>query len=614
MKKIIWLLVGFLVIIAAVFIGFKIKIDKEITAKIDELNNNGFMVKHKQSTNYLKTKANGEIEVIYPDKVATYIFKNMQNEELKKAFEKQYNSLEISEKEAFFEGVKFDYDFEIDNLKAKFNSNIYLTNLSKKTMYNLSQESEDQTSRWLLDFLKDKKLNVNIKEGGQYKVSDIDTVIPNEVFITIRGLEGNGKNLKLPLIKLSNTDTTQKGFFQLNNLNIDFDKTATKENSKSTIETIQVQDFENILNIKNLVINSNYEKDEININAKSEINFDEVTVKTDGEQTMSFAKSSLSFNVNKLPIKKLEEIKDYLENQKYDEYLKSIAQSGVVIQSNGSASNYVVKTQKIFDILKYDLSLELNKNSSINEIKSVKDIFEKIKLVVDLDKETALNAKTLLNLQSNSDIDFVDTKDNLRRFEAELRIDGIYVNNKKVLDEKELIFPEEENFDEPVENSTGKGVFYEYKLLDDNLLQVDFKYVADMNVVSSGGISVSFPQLKDAKRIKEHKTNSFEKINYYNANSEIWNGGLQKNIKSTYLLIEGWDENWKDVQTNKEFSLIIDVKDLDVLEINLRAGALNESDTTQKASEIVPVEGDLDQQNYPIEIADIVISTLKKQE
>ena len=56
MKKIIWLLVGFLVIIAAVFIGFKIKIDKEITAKIDELNNNGFMVKHNQSTNYLKTK------------------------------------------------------------------------------------------------------------------------------------------------------------------------------------------------------------------------------------------------------------------------------------------------------------------------------------------------------------------------------------------------------------------------------------------------------------------------------------------------------------------------------------------------------------------------------
>lgn len=79
-----------------------------------------------------------------------------------------------------------------------------------------------------LDFLKDKKLNVNIKEGGQYKVSDIDTVIPNEVFITIRGLEGNGKNLKLPLIKLSTYDTTQKGFFQLNNLNIDFDKQQQK--------------------------------------------------------------------------------------------------------------------------------------------------------------------------------------------------------------------------------------------------------------------------------------------------------------------------------------------------------------------------------------------------
>lgn len=613
MKKIVWLILAILALVASILIGFKIKIDKEITTKIEEFNNNGFAVKHNESTNYLKTKGNGEIEVIYPDKVATYIFKNMENQELKKALEKQYNLLEITEKEMLFEGVKFEYDFEVDNLKAKLNSNIYLTTLSKKIMYNLSQETQDQTSRWLLDFLKDKKLNVNIKEDGQYKVSDIDTVIPDEAFITIRGLEGNGKNLKLPLIKVSNTDTTQKGFLQLNNLNIDFDKTQNKENSKSTIETIQVQDFENILNIKNLVINSNYEKDEININAKSEISFDEVTLKNNEEEDMNFAKSSLNFNVNNLPIKKLEEIKEYLENQRYDEYLKSIAQSGIVIKSNGSASNYLVKTQKIFDTLKYDLLLEFNKSLSIDEIKSIKDIFEKIKLVVDLDKQTALNAKTLLSLQSNSDIDFVDTQDNLRRFEAELRTDGIYVNNKKVLDEKELIFPEEENFDEPaVENTTSKGVFYEYKLLDDNLLQVDFKYVADMNVVSSGGISVSFPQLKDATRIKEHKTNSFEKINYYNANSEIWNGGLQKNIKSTYLLIEGWDENWKDVQTNKEFSLIIDVKDLDVLQINLRAGALNESDSTQKASEIVPIEGELDQQNYPIEIADIEISTLKK--
>ncbi len=71
-------------------------------------------------------------------------------------------------------------------------------------------------------------------------------------------------------------------------------------------------------------------------------------------------------------------------------------------------------------------------------------------------------------------------------------------------------------------------------------------------------------------------------------------------------------ENWTDATIEKEFSLEIDVKDLDVLQINLRGGALNDTNNGEKASEIVPVDGELDQQNYPIQIADIEIYSLKK--
>jgi len=617
MKKLVLGAVAILVAVIAVVIGFKIKSDSLINAKIEELKNNGFVVKHQQSSNYLKTTGSGQIEVVYPDKVTTYLFSKIKNEEIKKTLEKQYSLLETVEKVEIFEGITFDYDFVINNLSFDANTNIYLSSLSKKAMYTLTQESTNiASSKWLLDFLKDKKLKVSIDKNANYKIADIDTVIPELMFLTIRGLEGNSKNMKLGLLKLSGTEKSDKDFFQLNDLNVDYNFDDKKEISNSTIKNIEFQDFDNSFNIKNILINSNTIKDEVNISGKSEIGFDEVNVKKYGEEVANLKKTTLNFTVDKLPIKKLDEITSYLENENYKDYVKTLFQSGISVSSNGSATTYMIKGQKIFDTLKYDLSLGLNKNGSIEDAKNVKDIFETIKLVINLDNETAQNLKNLLNLkQPDSQVDFIDGENNLKKFEAELKTDGVYVNGKKVLEEKELELPKKKSFDDSQylgQNTNGKGVFYDYELIGDNLLKVTFRYVPDMSTITSGGISVSFPELKDATRIKKHTTNSFEKINFYDAGSEIWNGGLEKNIISSYLLVEGWDENWTDATIEKEFSLEIDVKDLDVLQINLRGGALNDTNNGEKASEIVPVDGELDQQNYPIQIADIEIYSLKK--
>lgn len=617
MKKLVLGAVAILVAVIAVVIGFKIKSDSLINAKIEELKNNGFVVKHQQSSNYLKTTGSGQIEVVYPDKVTTYLFSKIKNEEIKKTLEKQYSLLETVEKVEIFEGITFDYDFVINNLSFDANTNIYLSSLSKKAMYTLTQESTNiASSKWLLDFLKDKKLKVSIDKNANYKIADIDTVIPELMFLTIRGLEGNSKNMKLGLLKLSGTEKSDKDFFQLNDLNVDYNFDDKKEISNSTIKNIEFQDFDNSFNIKNILINSNTIKDEVNISGKSEIGFDEVNVKKYGEEVANLKKTTLNFTVDKLPIKKLDEITSYLEDENYKDYVKTLFQSGISVSSNGSATTYMIKGQKIFDTLKYDLSLGLNKNGSIEDAKNVKDIFETIKLVINLDNETAQNLKNLLNLkQPDSQVDFIDGENNLKKFEAELKTDGVYVNGKKVLEEKELELPKKKSFDDSQylgQNTNGKGVFYDYELIGDNLLKVTFRYVPDMSTITSGGISVSFPELKDATRIKKHTTNSFEKINFYDAGSEIWNGGLEKNIISSYLLVEGWDENWTDATIEKEFSLEIDIKDLDVLQINLRGGALNDTNNGEKASEIVPVDGELDQQNYPIQIADIEIYSLKK--
>ena len=619
MKKKFLIVVVFLAIIAAVLFAFQSKINNEINSKIDELNNNGFIVKHQQSTNYINTSAKGEIEVVYPDKVASWIFNGIKDEELKKAIEEQYNLLAPNDKELLFSGTKFDYDFIFENLTSKINTNIYLTQLSKIAMNNLAQETDKPSSKWLLDFLKDKKLQVSINEKKEYKVADIDTIIPDEnIIITIRGFQGNEKNLTINSFKISDMNMENRGLLLLNEITINYEKDTNKESSKTLIKNIEFKEKDNIFNIKNLVINSSYQKDEVNINTKSELGFDEVTTKNFNQEAVNLKNTLLTFNINNLPIKKLDEIALYLKDQKYEDYLKSLAQSGMVIESSGNASNYVINQQKILDTLKFNLTFKLNKNMVENEPKDVTDIFEDAKLTLDLDAPTAQNVKGLLDLKQNSNISFIDIDNNLKRFEAVLKNDGLYVNNQKVLEKNELAIPAKDNtFQEEVTTEdtsddlttkkvSQKSLTYNYKLLEGNLLELNIKYSPDMKVVSSGGISVSFPQFTDSKRIVKNTTKSFEEINFYNAGSQIWNGGLEQNIVSSYLLAEGWDNNWADGK-DKEITLIIDVKDLETLEIYLRAGALNEKDALEKPSEIVPLSGELDQQNYPVEILEIPI-------
>ena len=80
---------------------------------------------------------------------------------------------------------------------------------------------------------------------------------------------------------------------------------------------------------------------------------------------------------------------------------------------------------------------------------------------------------------------------------------------------------------------TQKNLTYTYKMIDENLLKLDIKYNTSLKVVSSGGISVSFPQFTDSSRIIKNTTTSFEEINFYEAGSQIWNSDSQQNIAST---------------------------------------------------------------------------------
>uniref|UniRef100_UPI0040475BE4 hypothetical protein n=1 Tax=Aliarcobacter sp. TaxID=2321116 RepID=UPI0040475BE4 len=597
MKKIILSLALILVLIASGLVAYQFNIDKEISNKIEELNNNGFMVKHNQNTNYIKTTANGELEIIYPDKVASYIFKNIDNEDLKSNLTSEYNKLNSNEKELFFEGIKFEYDFVLNNFTNKFDSNIYLTHLSKKTMYNLSQNNYDLTNQWLLDFVKNKKLQMYINEKKEYKIVDIDTLIPNEVFITIRDIKGVDGNLSISYMKISDANIANKGLIQIDNLNLDYFKDLNNENSKFAIKNIYFEEKDKNFNLKNLVLKSHYQKDLVNITSKNEISFDEVVVKEFNQEITNLKKSSLLVDISNLPINKLEEIRNYLENEKFEEYLKSIIESGLIIDLKGNASSYKINNQNIFETLIFDSNMKLNKNVDFNNVSDLENILENAKLTIDIDVQAAQNIQTLFNTLQKSEVTFIDGVNNLKRFEVVLNGDEVFVNNKKVFDKKDLK-------PKAIEPQVLDSLSYNYEMLEDNKLKLNIRYSPTMSTFSSGGISISFPQLKDTSRMIDYKTQSFEEINFYDANSEIWNGGLEKNILSSYLLVEGWDDNWADYE-EKKLTLIIDVKDLESLIIYLRAGALNDIDSRKKRSEIVPEDGELDQQNYPVNVIEI---------
>lgn len=625
MKKIFLGIVIVLITIVGGCYGFKFAVNSKIESKIAELNSNGFIVKHEQNSQKFKTLGSGQIEVIYPDKVASYLFNKIEDKDLKKSLEKQFSLLDRITKDELFEGLTFEYDFTINNLTSKLDLNVYLTKLSTRTTYNLAQTYSYYSNTqkvWFEELLKEKKLHLNINEKGNYKLSDINFVIPNKAFFTFRDILGDKSNMKIGLIKISDVynDAYTKGSLTIDNINVNYLSNKDKKSSKMNIENLEFADAKESFKIKNLTIDSNSLMDKENISGNSKISFDEAIV----GKTTTLKKTSIDLSFDKIPFKKYEEMMDSLYSnnvnfeKQYDEFLKALSQNGIGISSKGEAAQYVISEKKYFDTLKYDATLSLNKNiPSIKDIKSIKDIFEIIKFTVDMDSQSATNLIGDLS-KEDAKFTFVDTADNnIKRFEAQLKTDGIYVNEIKVLDEKELELPSK-NYDAlSYDGVSGANtqVTSSYELINDNLLRVTFKYTPNMEVISAGGIAVSFPQLKDASKIKAHNTNSFDKIDYYTAGNDIYSGMLGKNVKAEYLMIEGWDNNWTDPKTTKEFSLDIDITDMksSYLEINLRGGALNETDSTKKYSELAPDENQSftrDQQSYPVNIADIDLYTI----
>ena len=118
--------------------------------------------------------------------------------------------------------------------------------------------------------------------------------------------------------------------------------------------------------------------------------------------------------------------------------------------------------------------------------------------------------------------------------------------------------------------------------------------------ISKGGVSLSFPQLKDKSEIINKSSRGFNKLLVYPQNSPIYNFKSKKSKKSDYLLVEGEAKKWKS-GGEKRIKLEVKIpKESKVFDINLRATVIKNKKILQ-----TPFSGEKGQQgvsNYIIKV------------
>lgn len=617
MKK--WLIGLFTVILVLIAICFTIKtsITKELSLKVEELNKNGFSVTTNSSNLPMKVKATGEVQIIDALKALEYISKNINESELKDILKELGEIFDDTTKQKALEGTKFDYDFTINVFSKKLDLNIYLSQLSTIFMQEL-ENSDDNLLKEILNLVKEKAIHLNIDENQNYVLSDISFGNDGSL-VSLRAITGDKTSLNIGLFKIVGKKNDS---FIIEDIKSFYSEKEKSIDAKLSFGNIALNDETMDFKIKNLYFDTNAKRVNELSNTKDKISFDELilnrndaTTLMEGSQKIDLKNSQITFELDNLPYKKYKEMLKLLDSDDdelflkvFDEFIKELVKSDLKISSKGEAENYTFDGEKLFEKVRFDANLKINKNLSLADVGNLKDILEKIDIKIDLDKTSA--DKLIAPLKEGLGLNYKNIEnDELKRFEITLK-DGFYVNDIKLLDEKELSFAPKDVAEGDPFYYDNENLNFSYEKIDENLLKITFSYKSSLNEDSQKGIVVSFPQLKDKSRVMSGLVGDLKEINFIDSNSELFTINPYEKIKSTFLVVEAYDDTLSE-NSIKEFSLILNTKDFeaDVLEINLRAYSIGSTNSDGTLNfEIVPAQNEnlaKDEQLYPVKIADI---------
>lgn len=638
MKKIVLGVVAVIAVIVAVCFFIRSSANSKIEAKIEELKANGFSVTYNKKNIPLKIEADGKIEVVDSVKAVNYLIKIQDEGELKKSLKRIEKFIDSTFKDSTFmeealKGTNFDYDFNLTLLTSKLDLNLYLTRFSNELMKTLG--TEDESEKGIAFMLKNRDFHINIDENSNYKIKDINYV-DSIGTMNFQGMSGDKKNFNIDLIKIINK--------QKENFTLSF------EGIKSFYEEKSDKDMDSKLNIENIsVINSNFNfnmkaletisaQKVVNdlLEANTKIAFNSLSFKSVDNLNTNIENSFVELSFNNIPFTKYEEFldsyylifqnKDNIENfsKKTQEFLQDILKAGIGMKLNGNSKSLKALNKEWFKELDLKSNFSINKNLSPMKIESLNDVFEAVGIELKVDNESAQSIYKDLGLQQ-SNINLVDSEDKkFKVFKAELKDDGVYVNGALTVPKALLKLPKndfkesytddleaeaDDEYPEVIEDDT--KIYSDYKMIDKDTLRVNFKYKTSLPTISSGGIAISFPQLTDDSLIKAKDSKNFSKLDIFKKGDTLYSGLLDKNVIGEYLMVEGFDENWSDINIEKEFSLDIDVSKMDdFLEMNLRGYSTAADKVSYELLPTVQISNTVDQQKYNVKIEDI---DLKKE-
>lgn len=621
MKK---LLIGFVVLIVAGAIFFTINrsVDKAVNLKVEELNQNGFSITQNNSNLPMKIRKDGEIQVIDAIKALDFIVKNIEESQAKEVFVEFLNIFDSQSKQLALEGTKFDYDFSLNIFTKEMNADLYLKELSV-VLQNELENSEDEASKELLSILKQKAIHLKVDDKMNFTLDDI-AFSNSGSLISLRGINGDKNSLNIALFKIIGANNES---FVLEDMKSYYKEIEKNIDTKFSVSNLSLESEFVKMGIKNILFDGSSKNINDKVSTKDKISFDEfsfisndVQSLINGSNIINVKNSEINFSLDNLPYKQYKELMKVIDSEDedifskaFDSFFEELVKSDVKVSSSGVSSSFSQNSEKIFEKLRYEANLSLNKNMKPALVSGLNDVFEKIDIKIDLDKVSA--DKLILPLKESLGLNYKDiANDDLKRFEISLK-DGIYINDIKLLEEKDLKFTQQES---DFEYYDDENLTTSYDMIGENLLKITFGYKSSLNENSQKGLVVSFPQLKDKSRVVSTILGDLKEINVYEPNSELFTINPYESIKNSFLAIEAYDDTLSE-NSLKEFSIILNIKDFqaEILEINFRAYSIGSTDPNGTINyEIVPkirTSFTKDEQQYPVKISDIELSEVIEQ-
>jgi hypothetical protein len=129
-------------------------------------------------------------------------------------------------------------------------------------------------------------------------------------------------------------------------------------------------------------------------------------------------------------------------------------------------------------------------------------------------------------------------------------------------------------------------------LLSQNRLKIT-AIVENMSEYTKGGLSLSFPQLSNARSISNKQKHGFKTLSLYPKGKKIYHIGKKKVIKAKYLLVEAESNYWKRGQSNT-LSFELDVpQNIHTLSLNIRTAFRKKKNILS-----IPLKGRKGQQGF----------------